>query len=271
MPRTSPKNQPQPIDPAEVFDNGGDGTPPASDQPGDAAPSDPIDFDKLRADLAAKAAASNADAGYTGDAARDFANAASGGEVGDGFFMDLSKADEAIALIALGTRAIVSVQRAEAVLAASGNPMIKLGLKTEKITDRPAGVREDDTAFWRNRSIRDNVLFIAPNPITGKAGTLWRAKQVFDAFGVPWADRNFRSKREFMDWLEEIAPAFIGAVAEAVIGIERSSGADASGKAYPDRNTITNYSAYTATPHGSGPIAPAAAALGDDDGDDIPF
>lgn len=239
------------------------------DQPAASAESAPaaapaIDFDKLRADLAARASgpANPADADDDPDAGTE-----SGG---DGFFLDMKKAAEAFKPIAAGTRVLLAVTAAERkVSQSSGNSYLMLRVKVERVVSVPAGVSADDAAMYRNRTIRDNVNFTPPNPVTGSRGTIWRAKRAFDAFGIAWPMREFRSRADFNDFLDTAAEEFIGAVAEAEIGIEdqqidpatgKPKADPATGEAYAPKNTIARYHKY------AGNAIPAAES-----DDDIPF
>lgn len=179
---------------------------------------------------------------------------------GGTFFLDLSKADEEIKLIAAGTRAVIVCTASEAKISATGNPMIVLRVKAERIVNVPRTVSDDEAVTYRNRTIRDNLIFKAPSD--GNRGTLWRVKAAFEAFDIEWSARAFRTQGEFMDWLNDRAAAFIGAVAEAEIGIEKGNGVNqATGEKYNDRNVIARYHKYTA------PAVNDADDYSDDDAD----
>lgn len=184
-------------------------------------------------------------------------------ETGTPFFMDLTTGTE-IELIPIGVRAVVSCTAAEAVLSAAGNPMINLRVKIERVVKAPDMAK---SATFRNRAIRDRIMFIPPNDVTGSRGTLWRAKQAYDAFGIEWPKLQFRTQREAMDRFAQDAESFVGSVAEIIVGQDDGTNGGKktpeinpeTGEAYPPKNTIAQYWKYNPAP---------AAATSDED---LPF
>lgn len=183
------------------------------------------------------------------------------------FFMDLTKGDK-FELVPLGTKAVASCTAAEAVLSGAGNPMINLRVKLERVLQAPGASNPDS---YRNRSVRDRLMFIPPNEVLGKRGTIWRAKQAFDAFGVEWDAKAFRTQAEFMEWLIAKADLFVGSVAEVTIGVDdgTNGGTQAkqinpeTGEPYNDKNTIASYRPYNASA-----VAASRAPASDED---LPF
>lgn len=189
------------------------------------------------------------------------------------FFLNLADADAEFENIPPGTRAIVVCTGAEAKISGNGNIMIDLRVKTERIVTTPNNDPNADR--FRNRTIRNNVMFIAPNPVTGKRGTLWSAKLTFEAFGIEWAARGFATQAKFMQWLHASAEQFIGGVAEAEIGIEKNDGNinPSTGEAYPPRNVIARFHKYDppAVDYDNDDLAPEYDHdYGDDASDDEP-
>lgn len=174
-----------------------------------------------------------------------------GERVTSGYFLDLTSGTE-LELIPTGTRVIISCTAAEAVISGNGNPMINLRVKVERVVMLPPKIDPNKAPSMRNRTVRDRLMFIPPNDVTGSRGTLWRAKQAYNAFGVDWPKLQFRSQAEAMQRFASDAEAFIGAVAEAVIGVD--DGTDGGKKKaqinpetnepYPPKNTIATYYAY---------------------------
>lgn len=190
------------------------------------------------------------------------ASEAAGGD-SDGFFIDMTTAEERIAPMAIGTRAVVSCTAAEAKLSASGgNPMIAIRVKLERVISVPDVTI--DTSAYRNRSTRDNLLFTGPNPVTGSKGQLWRCKLAFDAFGVEWDRGIYKTKSAFLAMLTRKAEELVGCVCEVEYGIDANDGSngkiqyDQHGDPYPPKNTIARFYPYT----------PQAAKIADDD---LPF
>lgn len=212
----------------------------------------------IRAEIEADAAAHS---GATGD--NTPIDIESGDQVTTGFFMDLTK-DDGFELIDAGTRAVVSCVAAEAVVSSNGNPMLNLRVKVERVKGAPDMSKAPK---YKNRTVKDRLMFIPPNDVTGSRGTIWRAKLAFKAFEIEWDARAFRTQKEFMDWLIAKAELFIGAVAEVTIGIDdgTSGGTKApkidpeTGEPYPPKNTIGQYFKYS----------PAVAAQ--DATEDLPF
>lgn len=202
----------------------------------------PVDFDVMHAE--AELAARNREA-------REMHNQPDN-DVGDGdFFVNMAKADEKLQPMAAGTRLVVSCTGAEAKISGSGNPMIVLRVKSERVVSTPDAAI--DTGPYKNRTIRDNLLYIPPNDQTGYRGTIWRANQAMRAFGVEPDHGIYRKKSEFMEMLQRKAEELVGAVCEIEIGIDdgtsngtRSPAIDpATGEVYPPKNTITRYYPYT--------------------------
>jgi hypothetical protein len=250
---TPPADKPTPPADAAAFDQAIGATPPAA--------SSGIDFaaasEALRAKREAEAARQD-----SGDNTPIDIN--SGEAVTTGFFMDLTKDDD-FELIPAGTRLVVSCTAAEAVVSSAGNPMINVRVKSERVVN---AADMSKAAWYRNRSIRDRLMFIPPNETTGSRGTIWRAKLAFKAFGVEFDARAFRTQADFLAWLTEKAELMIGAVCEVVVGVDDGTqgGTKAAqvdpktGEPYPPKNTIANYYAYN-------PSTPAATASAED----LPF
>jgi len=190
-----------------------------------------------------------------------------GEQVTTGFFMDLTK-DDGFELIAAGTRAVVSCVAAEAVVSSAGNPMLNLRVKIERVKGAPDMSK---APTYRNRSVKDRLMFIPPNETTGSRGTIWRARLAFKAFDIEFDAKAFRTQKEFLDWLTAKAELFIGSVAEVVIGVDdgTSGGTKAAqvdpntGEAYPPKNTIAQYFKYA-------PVA-SVGGLPDTGTGDLPF
>lgn len=206
-----------------------------------------IDFAKLAADAKAHASQhSGMDHGATGD--NTPIDITTGNAVTGGFFMDLTKEDD-LALIDVGTRLVVSCTAAEAVISSGGNPMINLRVKAERVVSAPD---MDRAVFYPNRSIRDRLMFIPANPTTGKRGTIWRAKQAIEAFGVAFDAQAFRSQADFMAWLRAKCEALIGSVCEITVGVDDGTNGGtkepekdpATGDPYPPKNTIARFYPY---------------------------
>lgn len=193
------------------------------------------------------------------DAASD-ENGDENGEEG-GYFIDLSQADEALRPMVAGTLGVAVCSAAEPKISTTGNVMIALRVKMERITFAH-GASPEEQLTYRNRSVRDNLMFIGPNPVTGSRGTLWRVKQAFEAFGVPWPAMRFRSARELLEAITPLAEKLIGAVAQVEIGVEeakRDNIDPKTGQPYPAKNTIIKYNKYISAP---------PATIGDED---LPF
>lgn len=226
-----------------------------ADQPGGKG----IDFAKLGDQLAERKRIEADAAKHSGNVPVD----ENGEQVTTGFFMDLSKPDD-FELIAAGTRAVVSCVAAEAVLSGNGNPMLNLRVKIERVKGAPDMSK---APMYRNRSVKDRLMFIPPNEQTGSRGTIWRARLAFQAFDIAFDARAFRTQSEFMNWLQAKAELFIGSVAEVVIGVDdgTAGGTKApqidpnSGDPYPPKNTVAQYFKYNA----QAASAPAT--------DDLPF
>lgn len=202
----------------------------------------------------------------------------SGGEVP---FLDLSKADEIAALIPKGTRVLVTVMACDPKLSSAGNPMLNYRVAVERVTQRAADdtTPDDVVMMWRKRSLFGRFMFTPPNPITGSRGTMNQSQAAFKAFGVPWASRPFATRNDFMVWLAEVAPQFIGAIAEATIGIDVSdpnkpeSYDMATGELYPDKNTAYGFREHRNAPRAPAtPVRPASNQPQTVDSDeDLPF
>lgn len=212
-----------------------------------------IDFAKLAEDArAASHTHSGTDHGGTGD--NTPIDVETGEPVTSGFFMDLSKPDD-FELIDAGTRAVVSCTAAEAVVSSAGNPMLNLRVKIERVKGAPDMSKAPK---YRNRSVKDRLMFIPPNDVTGSRGTIWRARLAFKAFDIEFDARVFRTQKDFLDWLTEKAELFIGSVAEVVIGVDdgTSGGTKApqldpqTGEPYPSKNTVAQYFKYAPVAQG---------------------
>lgn len=201
-------------------------------------------------------------------------------------FIDLAKADEIAALIPAGTRVLASIVACDPVISGSGNPMLNYRSRIERVIVPPANVPADVVMTWPKRTIWGRFMFTPPNPVTGSRGTMPMTQKAFEAFGVPWASRSFGTRAEFMAWLAEVAPLFVGAVAEALVSIEKSNpndprSYDASGELYPDRNGLYAWRVYTARPNTTltgapRPNAPSAAPVRNvpqsiENDEDLPF
>jgi len=186
---------------------------------------------------------------------------------GDGdFFINMAKADEKLKPMPIGTRLVVSCTGAEAKISGSGNPMISLRVKAERVVSTPD--TSTDTRSFRNRTIRDNLLFIPPNDETGYRGTIWRANGAMRALGVEPDHGVYRKRSEFMNMLTLKAQELVGAVCEIEVGIDDGTANGtkpaeidpATGDPYPPKNTVARYYPYKP--------APVAAAMDDSD---LPF
>jgi hypothetical protein len=160
-------------------------------------------------------------------------------------FIDLSNPNEAFEPMAGSSVVVVNVKGAEPKISSSGNAMIVVRYQVASVLTAP-GIGGTEAASYVNRTIRDNVMFLPPNPVTGKKGTLWRAKKVFDALGVDWAARAFTSQADFMAWLQEAAEDMIGRMAIVTVGIEMNEGATnpETGEPYPPRNVVADIREY---------------------------
>lgn len=220
-------------------------------------PIEGIDFEQLRqrqAEMRAAQAASGDDSAPAGD--------------GDGnFFINMAEADKRLEPMPIGTRLVVSCSAAEAKVAGSGNPMISLRVKVERVVSTP--LASTDTRSFKNRTLRDNLMFIPPDPDRDYRGTIWRSNGALKAFGVEPDKGVYRTKAAFMAMLQAQADRVRGCVAEVEVGIELNDGSNgkqvsidpASGEAYGPKNTIARYYPYKP------PIAASVA----DDSDDLPF
>ena len=253
--------------PAELFKANADGAPSDIDAAFAAATSAPaggINFDKLGADLAERKRIEADARQHSGEIGNAPVDINTGEMVTTGFFMDLSKDDD-LTLVDKGTRAVVVCTAAEAVVSSGGNPMLNLRVKIERVVAAPDPSK---APFFRNRTIKDRLMFLPPNPETGSRGTIWRARLAFKAFDIEFDARAFRTQAEFMDWLQAKAELFIGSVAEIVVdiddgtsgGTKRAQIDPQTGEAYPPKNTIGQYFKYN---------APAASATSGKD--DLPF
>lgn len=188
-----------------------------------------------------------------------------GDDDGD-FFINMAKADEKLQPMAIGTRLVVSCTGAEAKFSTTGNPMIAVRVKVERVVSTP--VTTTDTRAYKNRTVRDNLLFISPNDETGYRGTIWRANAAMRAFGVEPDHGVYRKKSEFLTMLQQKAEELVGAVAEVELGVDDGTkdGTQAptldpaTGEPYPPKNTIVRYYPYK-------PIAPTNSAMDSD----LPF
>ena len=213
--------------------------------------------------------------GYTG--VNHGGDTADTGNEGDGaFFLDLSKPDEPIKPMPIGTRAVVSCKGAEAKVSSAGNAMLVLRVQVQRVR-LAQGASAEEIKTYDKRTVKDNVMFIPPNPVTGSRGTIWRAQQAFAAFGVPWPAQQFRSQAEFMAVLTELAQAFIGAVAVTEFGIEASDPNNINaetGEPWPPKNTVTRYSKFVpeagALPRNV-PVQIGAVPRAVDNDEDLPF
>lgn len=187
--------------------------------------------------------------------------------IGDGdFFIDMTKADEKLQPMAIGTRLVVSCSGAEAKISGSGNPMIVLRVKVERVVSTPNA--STDTSAYKNRTVRDNLLFIPPNPDTAYRGTIWRANQAIRAFGVEPDRGVYRTKAAFMAMLQDKAEELVGAICEVELGIDDGTSGGtkapaidpATEEAYPPKNTITRYYPYK-----------PASFIATERDDDLPF
>jgi len=270
--KKDPKNANPAADPSDIFAPVAPAADPAANPALDAAfaaetnaPAGTIDFGKLAADARANADArkaieadANKHSGATGD--NTPVDIETGEPVTSGFFMDLTKESD-FELIAAGTRAVVSCVAAEAVLSGNGNPMLNLRVKIERVKGAPDMSKAPK---YRNRSIKDRLMFIPANEETGSRGTIWRARLAFAAFDVPFDPQAFRTQADFMNWLHAKAELFIGSVADITIGVDdgTSGGTKApqidpnTGEAYPPKNTIAQYFKYN-------PVATSAPATSD--------
>lgn len=170
-----------------------------------------------------------------------------------GSFLDLSKADEIAALIPKGTRVTVSCRSCEPKLSSSGNPMLNYRMQIERVNEAPIDTPPEMVMMWPKRSIFGRFMFTMPNPATGSRGTIGQTRDAFKAFGVEWAARQFRTRDEFMAWLNEIAPLFVGAIADAVVGVDEPNPNNpqsidpATGEPYPAKNTVYGFRAANST------------------------
>jgi len=184
-------------------------------------------------------------------------------------FMDLSNPDEEFSPIPAGAQVVAQVKGAEFRISSKGNIMIAVRYTVTE----PFGPAPADAASWRNRTIRDNVMFMMPNPVTGSKGTIWRVKRTFAALGMPWTGRPFATEQDYHDWIHEQAEEMIGRLSVLELGIEDSSGVNPeTGEAYPPRNVITAQKVYTApAPRNVAIRANAANTPAAFDPDDLPF
>jgi hypothetical protein len=194
------------------------------------------------------------------------------GEEGDGdFFVNMAEADVRLEPMAIGTRLVVSCTKADAQISGSGNPMIVLRVKVERVVSTIDAAT--DTKTYKNRTVRDNLLFIPPDPTSDYRGTIWRANQAMKAFGVDPDKGIYRTKAAFMAMLARQADLLRGCVCEIEVGIDdgTKNGTQppavdpATGEAYPPKNTITRYYAYRP------PVAQAATGEVSAGVDDLPF
>lgn len=168
------------------------------------------------------------------------------------FFLDLAQADIERKLIPAGVKVALAVSGAEAKLSANGNLMIPLRMTIQRVENVPVGmvVSTAERNSWIKRAIRDNILFIPGNEALGKTGTLWRAKLIFEAFGVTWDPKQFRTEAEALNWASQKAEEFIGAVCFGVLGTEKENPNNVNpetGELYPPKNIVTKYERYVAT------------------------
>lgn len=185
------------------------------------------------------------------------------------FFLDLTKAGD-FELVPAGTRAVVTCTAADAVISSAGNPMLNVRVKIERVIS----TADMSTALmWRNRSVKDRLMFIPPNPDTGSRGTIWRVQQAFKAFGVEYDPRAFRTQDDFMGWLRGKADQLVGLVCVALITIDdgTSNGTKApqidpaTNEPYPSKNAIGGYYVYNPNAPINQPSAPSGK------NDDLPF
>lgn len=213
-----------------------------------------IDFAALRAAHAAQHDASTP-ASYSNAPVTD-AEAASGD--GD-FFIDMAKADERLKPMVPGSRLVVACSHAEAKLSGNGNPMIQIRVRVERVLIAVPSVDPNfntDTATWAKRVMRENMMFIPENPVTGSKGTIWRSNLTMRAFGVQPDHGQYRTKAAFMEMLARQAELMIGNVAECEIGIDdgTNNGTQpaqidaATGEPYPPKNVVSRFYPYNAAP-----------------------
>lgn len=191
---------------------------------------------------------------------------------GDGdFFINMGEADKRLEPMAIGTRLVVSCTKADAQISGAGNPMIVLRVKVERVVSTMDAAT--DTKTYKNRTVRDNLLFIPPDPDTDYRGTIWRANQAMKAFGVEPDKGIYRTKAAFMAMLARQADLLRGCVCEIEVGIDdgTKNGTQAppidpaTGEAYPPKNTITRYYPYRP------PVAQATTGEVSAGVDDLPF
>lgn len=233
-------------------------------------PSTGIDFAALAEKTRAARKAAATDAEPTSGA---FHNAPENvGEDGDGdFFINMADADKRLEPMAIGTRLVVSCTKADAQISGAGNPMLVLRVKVERVVSVMDA--KTDTRGYKNRTVRDNLLFIPPDPDTDYRGTIWRANQAMRAFGVEPDKGQYRTKAAFMGMLQRQADLLRGCVCEIEVGIDdgTKNGTQppaidpATGEAYPPKNTITRYYPYK-PPVASVPSGEVSAGV-----DDLPF
>lgn len=256
----------------EIFDQtagNGDAVPPAP-------PADPDTGEVIDADDNGRALeASDLTATDFAEIAADRAAAVTGvdhDEHGDGdFFINMGEADKRLEPMAIGTRLVVSCTKADAQISGAGNPMIVLRVKVERVVSTMDAAT--DTKTYKNRTVRDNLLFIPPDPDTDYRGTIWRANQAMKAFGVEPDKGIYRTKAAFMAMLARQADLLRGCVCEIEVGIDdgTKNGTQAppidpaTGEAYPPKNTITRYYPYRP------PVAQATTGEVSAGVDDLPF
>lgn len=167
-------------------------------------------------------------------------------------FLDLSKADEAAALIPKYTRVLVACRSCDAVISKSGNPMLNYRVTIERVIAPPRDTFIDPAiaVMWTKRAIFGRFMLTPPNPVTGSRGTIGSTRAAFEAFGVPWAPRQFATADDVLSWLREVAPLFVGSIAEATIGVETpdptkpESYDPATGELWPDKNSVYGFKRY---------------------------
>lgn len=189
-------------------------------------------------------------------------------------YLDLSKADDIIALIPRGTVVIVAIRFCVVRESDNGNLMLNCRSTIERILSTPADVQIDPdiASTWVKRTISHRFMFTLPNAATGSRGTIGQTRKAFEAFGVPWARQVFNTREEFTTWLHSVTPLLLGAVAEAVIGIDSSDpnnprSYDESGVLYPDKNSIYGFRRLSQPALAARPNTPRPIA----NDDDLPF